>query len=159
MTLWMSKSVHWIQRYSDIYFYVSWFVQSQLIVPHDWIGLEKLPPNDSLSVQICPLDQKIQWYLFLSQLICTVIADLTSWLDWPQKTTPKWPFECPNPSTGSKDTVFSWSVGAVVSLPLYYPCAQFWSERLYCVSYEELNKNQRKYKWKRHFFGNFSKII
>ena len=56
MTLWKSKSIHWIKRYSDIYFYVSWFVQSLLIVPHDRISLEKLPPNDSLSVQICPLD-------------------------------------------------------------------------------------------------------
>ena len=105
MTLWMSKSVHWIQRYSDICFEVSWFVQSQLIWPHDWIGLEKLPQNDPLNVKIRPLDPKIQWYLFLSQLICTVIVDLTSQLDWPQKTTPKWPFECQNPSTGSKDTV------------------------------------------------------
>ena len=58
--------------------------------------------NDLLNVKIHPLDPKIQWYLFLSQLICTVTADLTSWLDWPRKTTPKWPFECQNPSTGSK---------------------------------------------------------
>ena len=35
MTLWMSKSIHWIKRYSDIYFEVSWFVQTQLIVLHD----------------------------------------------------------------------------------------------------------------------------
>ena len=83
MTLWMSKSVHWIQRYSDIYCEVSWFVQSQLIVPHDWIGLEKLPQNDLLNVQIRPLDQKIQWYLFWSQLICTDTADCSSGLDWP----------------------------------------------------------------------------
>ena len=33
------------------------------------------------------------------------MLNLLSWLDWPWKTTPKWPFECPNPSTGSKDTV------------------------------------------------------
>ena len=33
------------------------------------------------------------------------MLNLISWLDWPWKTTPKWPFECPNPSTGSKDTV------------------------------------------------------
>ena len=105
MTLWLSKSVHWIKRYSDIYFEVSWFVQTQLIVLHDWIGLKKLPQNDSLNVQIRPLDQKIQWYLYWSQLICTVTADLIQRLDWPWKTTPKWLFECPNPSTGSKDTV------------------------------------------------------
>ena len=102
MTLWMSKSIHWIQRYSDICFEVSWFVQSQLIWPHDWIGLEKLPKNDPLNVKIRPLDPKIQWYLILSQLICTVTADLTSQLDWPWKATPKWPFECQNLSTGSK---------------------------------------------------------
>ena len=33
------------------------------------------------------------------------MLNLLSWLDWPWKTTSKWPFECPNPSTGSKDTV------------------------------------------------------
>ena len=88
-----------------IYFEISWFVQSQLIVPHNWIGLEKLPQNDPLNVQIRPLDPKIQWYLFWSQLICTVTADCASWLDWPWKTTPKWPFVCQKPSTGSKDTV------------------------------------------------------
>ena len=104
MTLWLSKSVHWIKRCSDIYFEVSWFVQTQLIVLQDWIGLKKLPQNDSLNVQIRPLDQKIQWYLYWSQLICTVTADLTSQMHWLQKTTPKWPFEHENPSTGSKDT-------------------------------------------------------
>ena len=61
--------------------------------------------NYPLNVKIHPLDPKIQWYLFWSQLICTVTADLTSWLDRPWKATPKWPFECQNPSTGSKDTV------------------------------------------------------
>ena len=44
-------------------------------------------------------------YLFWNQLICTVTADCASQLDWPWKTTPKWSFECLNPSTGSKDTV------------------------------------------------------
>ena len=58
--------------------------------------------NDPLNVKIRSLDPKIQWYLFWSQLICTVTADLTSQLDWPRKTTPKWLFECQNPSTGSK---------------------------------------------------------
>ena len=61
--------------------------------------------NDPLNVKIRPLDPKIQWYLFLCQLICTVTADLTSWLDRPWKATSKWPFECQNLSTGSKDTV------------------------------------------------------
>ena len=51
------------------------------------------------------MDQKIQWYLFWCQLICTVTADLIKLLDWSGKTTPKWPIGCPNPSTGSKDTV------------------------------------------------------
>ena len=64
MTHWMSKSVHWFKRYSDIYIEVSWFVQSQLIWSNYWIGLEKQPQNDPLNVQIGPLDQKIQWYLF-----------------------------------------------------------------------------------------------
>ena len=59
MTLWMSKSIHWIKRYSDVYIEVSWFVQSQLIRSNYWIGLEKLPQNDSLNVEICPLDQKL----------------------------------------------------------------------------------------------------
>ena len=59
MTLWMSKSVHRIKRYSDIYFDVSWFVQSQLIWSNYWIGLEKLPQNDPLNVQISPLDQNL----------------------------------------------------------------------------------------------------
>ena len=99
MTLWVSKSVQWIQRYSDIYFEVSWFVQSQLIWSHYWIGLEKLPQNDPLNVQICPLDPKIQWDLFWSQLICMVIVDLTSLYEWPQKIIPKWPFKCENPPT------------------------------------------------------------
>ena len=76
MTLWMSKSIHWIKRYSDIYIEVSWFVQSWLIGSNYWIGLEKLPQNDPLDVQIHPLVQKIQWYLYWSQLICTVAADL-----------------------------------------------------------------------------------
>ena len=60
-----------------------------LIWYHDWIGLEKLPQKDSLNVQIHPQDQKIQWYLYWSQLICTVTADLIKLLDWPWKTTPK----------------------------------------------------------------------
>ena len=64
-----------------------------------------LPQNDSLIVQIHPVDQKIQWYWFWSQLICTVTADLASQLDWPWKPTPKWLLECPNPSGGSKDSV------------------------------------------------------
>ena len=102
MTLWMSKSVHWIKRYNDIYIEVSWFVQSQLIWSNYWIGLKKLPQNDSLNVQIHPLDQKIQWCLYWSQLICTVTADSIQLLDWSRKTTPKWLFECWNPSTGSK---------------------------------------------------------
>ena len=64
ITLCMSKSVHWIQRYSDIHFEVSWFVQSQLIVPHNWIGLEKLPQNNPLKVQIGPTWKWENW-LFL----------------------------------------------------------------------------------------------
>ena len=36
MTLWTSKSAHWIKRYSDNYFDVSWFIQSQLILWQDW---------------------------------------------------------------------------------------------------------------------------
>ena len=55
------------------------FVQSQLTWHHNKIGLEKLPQNDPLNVHICPVYQKIQWYWFLSQLICTVTANLTSW--------------------------------------------------------------------------------
>ena len=51
------------------------------------------------------LNVQIHQYLFWNQLICTVTADCASQLDWPWKTTPKWPFECQNPSTGSKDTV------------------------------------------------------
>ena len=43
----------------DIYIEVSWFVQSQLIWSNYWIGLEKLPQNDSLNVEIRPLDQKL----------------------------------------------------------------------------------------------------
>ena len=70
MTLWMSKSVHWIKRYSEIYFQVSWFVQSYLIWPHDWIGLEKLPQNDTLNVQIHPLDQKIQYLVGVLEQLC-----------------------------------------------------------------------------------------
>ena len=96
--LWMSKSVHWIQRYHE----VSWFVQLQSIVPHVCIGLEKLPQNDPLNVQIHPLDQKIQSYLYWSRLICTVTADLIQLLDWSRKTIPKWLFECRKLSTGSK---------------------------------------------------------
>ena len=46
MTHWMSKSVHWFKRYSDIYIEVIWFVQSQLIWSNYWIGLEKQPQND-----------------------------------------------------------------------------------------------------------------
>ena len=76
-----------------------------LIWYYDWIGLEKLPQKDSLNVQIHPQDQKIQWYLYWSQLIYTFTADLIKLLDWLWKTTPKWPFECPILSTGSKDTV------------------------------------------------------
>ena len=76
MTHWMSKSVHWFKRYGDIYIEVSWFVHSQLIWSNYWIGLEKLPQNDPLDVEIRPLVQKIQWYLYWSQLICTVTADL-----------------------------------------------------------------------------------
>ena len=71
------------------------------------LGHEKLTQNDSLNVQIRPVDQKIQWYWFLSQLICTVTADLASQLDWPQKTTPKWLFGCPNLSSGSKGSFTS----------------------------------------------------
>ena len=66
MNFWMSKSIHWIQRYSDIYFEVSWFVQSQLIWSNYWIGLEKLPQNDPLNVQICPLDEKIVIFILKS---------------------------------------------------------------------------------------------
>ena len=73
MTLWLSKSVHWIKRYSDIYFEVSLFVHKQLIVLHYWIGLEKVPQNDPLSVQIHPLDQKIQW----SQWLHTAVTVIT----------------------------------------------------------------------------------
>ena len=73
LNLWWTCLI-WMSKF--IYFAVNWFVQSQLIVPHNWIGLEKLPLNDPLNVKIHPLDQKIQWYLFWSQLICTVTADL-----------------------------------------------------------------------------------
>ena len=59
MTLWLPKSIHWIKRYSDVYIEVSWFVQSQLIRSNYWIGLKKLPQNDSLNVEIRPLDQKL----------------------------------------------------------------------------------------------------
>ena len=64
-----------------------------------------LPQNDSLIVQIHPVDQKILWYWFWSQLICTVTGDLASQLDWPWKSTSKWLFECQNLSSGSKDTM------------------------------------------------------
>ena len=65
-----------VKRYSDIYIEFSWFVQLQLIWSNYWIGLEKQPQNDPLNVQIRLLVQKIQWYLYWSQLICTVTADL-----------------------------------------------------------------------------------
>ena len=105
MTFWIYKSIHWIQRYSNTYFEISWFVQSQLTWSYYWIGFEKIPQNDPLNVLIHPMDQKIQWYLFWSQLICTVTADITSWFYLPWENITKWPFECPNTSTGSKDTV------------------------------------------------------
>ena len=38
MTHWMSKSVHWFKRYSDIYIEVSWFVQSQQIWSNYWLS-------------------------------------------------------------------------------------------------------------------------
>ena len=56
-TLQVSKSVHWIRSYGDVFFHVSWCVQW----PHHLIWLEKLPQNDSSIVKICPLDQKIEW--------------------------------------------------------------------------------------------------
>ena len=59
MTLWLSKSIQQIKRYSDIDFKVSWFVQSQVIWHHNYIGLEKLPQNDSLNVKIHSLVQKL----------------------------------------------------------------------------------------------------
>ena len=74
LTLDMLTSIHWIKCYVNVFFHVSWCVQW----PHHWIGLEKLPQNDPWHVEICPLDQKIQWNLYLSQLFCTVIVDLTS---------------------------------------------------------------------------------
>ena len=36
---------------------------------------------------------------------CTITAYLTSWLNLPCKSSPKWLYECQNPSTGSKDTL------------------------------------------------------
>ena len=133
MTLWMSKSVHWFKRYSDIYIEVSWFVQSQLIWSNYWIGLEKQPQNDPLNVQISPLDQKIQWYLFWCQLICTVTADLIKLLDWSGKTNPKWPFECPNQSTGSKfiDVLFIGFISHLLGLlVLFHPCERLFLLRI-----------------------------
>ena len=38
-------------------------------------------------------------------LPCELMCTVTSPLDWPWKTTPKWPLTCWNLSTGSKDTV------------------------------------------------------
>ena len=94
LTLDMLTSIHWIKCYVNVFFHVSWCVQW----PHHWIGLKKLPQNDPWHVEICPLDQKIQWNLNLSQLFCTVIVDLTSILDWPWKTILKWPLTCQNPT-------------------------------------------------------------
>ena len=49
-------------------------------------------------------------------------------LDWPWKTTPKWLFDCPNPSSGSKDTVIMilksadlYSCTADLTSPLDWP--------------------------------------
>ena len=73
MTLWMSKSVHWIKRYSDNYFGVSWFIQSQPMWSYDWIGHEKLPQKDPLNVQIHSLDQKL---LMCYVYFCIYIASI-----------------------------------------------------------------------------------
>ena len=97
-----------------------------------------LPQNDSLIVQIRPVDQKIQWYWFLSQLICTVTGDLASQLDWPRKTTPKWLFECQNPFTGSKVMDVLWLPIIITFYIDTFP-KQLKYERLY---YWELNKYQ-----------------
>ena len=43
MTFRLTKSVHWIKSYWDVFIHVSWCVQ----LPHHWIGLENLPQNDS----------------------------------------------------------------------------------------------------------------
>ena len=102
----MLESVHWFQSYGEVFFHVSWCVQW----PHHWIGLEKLPQNDPSYAKICPLVQKLWKSLLPCQLICTV----TSPLDWPWKTTPKWPLTCWNLSTESKDTVKFISKSAVL---------------------------------------------
>ena len=70
----MLKSIHRIKCYVSVFLHVSCCVQW----PHHWIGRVKLPQNDPWHVEICRLDQKIQWNLYLSQLFCTVIVDLTS---------------------------------------------------------------------------------
>ena len=87
MTLWKSKSVHRIKRNSDIYFDVSWFVQSQLIWSNYWTG----------------------------------------------KTNPKWPFKCPNQSTGSKfiDVLFIGFISHLLGLlVLFHPCERLFLLRI-----------------------------
>ena len=70
------------------------------------ISLEKLSQNDPWHFEIHPLNQK----LWRCQLMCTV----TSLLDLPWKTTPKWLLDCQNPSTGSKVIEMSLSMSADV---------------------------------------------
>ena len=56
MTPHMLKSVHLIKSYRGFFFQVSWFVQW----PHHYIGLKKLPQNDTSYTWFHPLNQKLQ---------------------------------------------------------------------------------------------------
>jgi len=58
--------VIFISKSADLY-------SKQLIWPHNWIGLEKVPQNDPLNIKIHPLDQKLQWDFCLK----------VSWFDLP----------------------------------------------------------------------------
>ena len=86
-------------HYGVVFFHVSWCVQW----PQHRICLKKLPKNDASLGKIHLLALQIEWNQFLCQLMYTV----TSPVDWPWKTTPKWLFFCQNPSTGSEDRVKS----------------------------------------------------
>ena len=99
----MLKLIHWIQSHNDIWylFLVSWFRPA------------KLP----LTCLNCSTESK-NWCLCLVSL-----SDLTTLLDWPWKTTPKWPQTLWNLLTGSEVMEISFSMSADVYSDLTFVLA------------------------------------
>ena len=96
LTLWNPSTG---SEVTEISFSMSADVYSDLTIG---LALKNYPKMSPHMLKLIHWIQSYNDISILSADLYSCTADLTSPLDWPEKTTPKWPFKCWNWSTGSK---------------------------------------------------------